>query len=118
MTTRTKNAERVAEHRQRVKERNQLITKILMEIMEDGEVTYSLSPVAPYPEKEPLKHGIKFTYVMSEQARDKIIAHALKDPALSFDELLKCLDIRIMKHLLDIGFVQHDYCVKEATDGS
>ena len=118
MTTRTKNAERVAEHRQRVKERNQLIDKILKEIMDDGEVKYALIPNAPYPEKDPLKNGIKVTYVMSEQARDGITAHARKDPTLSFDQLLSCMDIRIMKHLLDIGFVRHDYRLQDATDGS
>ena len=118
MPTRTKNAERVAEHRERVKERNKLIEKILMEIIEDGDIKYTLAPVAPYPEKDPLKNGIKFTYVMSEQTRDTIIAHALKEPALNFDELLKCLDIRLMRFLLDIGFVQHDYRLKEGTDGS
>ena len=51
--------------------------------------------------------------MMSRQARDKIISHATKDPALSFNELLTCLDIRLMKHLLDIGYVQHDYRLVE-----
>ena len=109
----TKSTERVAQYRQRVKERNQLIDEFIREIIEAGDIRYTLTPVAPYPEKDPLKNGIKFTYVMSEQARDKIIAHAVKDPALSFDELLTCLDIRLMKFLLDIGFVQHDYRLEE-----
>ena len=109
----TKSTERVAQHRQRVKERNQLIDEFIREIIEAGDIQYTLAPVAPYPEKDPLKNGIKFTYVMPEQARDKIIAHAVKDPALSFDALLACLDIRLMKFLLDIGFVQHDYRLKE-----
>ena len=112
----TKSTERVAQYRQRVKERNQLIDEFLREIIEAGDIRYTLTPVAPYPEKDPLKNGIKFTYVMSEQARDKIIAHAVKDPALSFDQLLVCLDIRLMKFLLDIGFVQHDYRLEEETN--
>ena len=66
----TKSTERVAQHRQRVKERNQLIDEFIREIIEAGDIQYTLAPVAPYPEKDPLKNGIKFTYVMSEQARD------------------------------------------------
>ena len=109
----TKSTERVAQYRQRVKERNKLIDTFIAGITADGGLKYSLTPVAPYPEKDPFKNGIKVSWVMSEKARDMIIAHARKDPALSFDQLLVCLDIRLMKLLLDIGFVQHDWRLEE-----
>ena len=64
----TRTTERVVQHRLRVKERNQLIDGFIRQIIETGDIRYTLTPVSPYPRKDPLKDGIKVTYVMSKQA--------------------------------------------------
>ena len=113
MATKTKNAERVAEHRERVRMRNRMIEGFIQEIVSGGGVQYSLTPVAPYPERDPLKNGIKITWTLTDEAREKIAAMALADPSLTFNEMLSCMDVRLCKWLLDAGFFQHDYRMAE-----
>ena len=109
MTTKTENARRVAEHRQRVKDRNALIDDMVADISQTAGLKFAIAPVTPFPEHDPLKNGIKVTYYMTEEMRDRIRNHAAKEPTLTFDTLLSCLDIRLMKLLLDEGFVRHDF---------
>ena len=70
MTTRTKNAERVAQHRQRVKERNQLIDEFMVDITSTRGLHYGMVPVPPFEEGNELRNGIKVIYTMSAEMRD------------------------------------------------
>ena len=104
--------ERQRAHRQRRKERREMIEAVL----ETGGVQYTLEPVAPYVkggDLNPLRDGVKITYVLSERARDKIKAYAAKERGLSFDGMLQEMDMQLVALLFEQGYFQHDYRLKD-----
>ena len=110
------NAERQAAFKVRHKARDEMIRAVL----ETGGVNYELTPAAPYvdgDERDPLRNGIKITYVLSERAREKLRAYAVKERGLTFDGLLRDMDLRLVEKLFEDGFFQHEHRLKDATDG-
>ena len=112
----TKNAERVREHRQRRKAHDEMIQAVL----DTNGVQFTLTPAAPYvagDDRNPLRDGIKITYVMSERARDKIKAYAVKERGLTFEGILQDMDMQLLAKLFEEGFFQHEHRLKDAADG-
>ena len=120
MTTRTKNAEHVARHRQRVKELNQKVDEMFKAaIAAEGGVQWTLDAVDYQPDTvNPLASGLKITWHLSKQVRETLMEWAATERGLTFDAFLREMDARLLVWLLQLGVIQHDYRLKEETDGS
>ena len=120
MTTRTKNAEQVARHRQRVKERNQKVDEVFREaIKAGGGVQWTLDAVDYQADAiNPLGDGLKITWHLSRQVRDAIVEWAALERGLAFEAFLREMDARLLVWLVQLGHIQHDHRMKEETDGN
>ena len=120
MTTRTKNAEHVARHRQRVKERNQKVDEVFKAVIEaEGGVQWTLDAVDYDADAvNPLGDGLKITWHLSKQVRETLMEWANKERGLTFDAFLREMDARLLVWLVQRGSIQHDYRLKEEPDGN
>ena len=111
----TKNAEYVAQHRQRRKHREALVETLKAE----GGVQWTLDAVDYQADAiNPLGDGLKITWLLTEGAREALIECAANERGQTFDTILTEMDGKLMAYLLQLGVIQHDYRLKEETDGS
>lgn len=116
---RTKNADYVAQHRQRRKERDAMIDEVFTEAVKaQGGVQWTLDAVnyvADAP--NPLGAGLKITWHLSKQALETLREYADKERRLTFDAMLREMDAKLLVWFVRIGFIQHDYRFKGVSDG-
>ena len=116
----TKNAEYVAQHRQRRKDRDAMIDEVFQEaIKAEGGVQWALHAVSYEPDAiNPLGGGLKITWHLSEQAHETLREYAEKERGLTFDAMMREMDAKLLVWFVRIGFIQHDYRLKGATNAS
>ena len=114
------NAKRQRDFQARRKERNQVVDEVFKEaIAAEGGVQWTLDAVDYQPDTvNPLASGLKITWHLSEQVRETLMEWAANERGLTFDAFLRELDARLLVWLIQLGVIQHDYRLKEETDGS
>ena len=115
------NAKRQRDFQARRKERNQVVDEVFKAaIKAEGGFQWTLDAVNYEADAvNPLGAGLKITWLLSEQAREtRLREYADKERGLTFDAMLREMDAKLLVWFVRIGFIQHDYRLKEETDGN
>ena len=116
----TKNAEYVAQHRERRKERDAMIDEVFKEaIKAEGGVQWTLDAVNYVADAiNRLGDGLKITWLLTERARETLRDYAANERGLTFETMLAEMDAKLLVYLCRVGFIQHDHRLKGVSDGS
>lgn len=114
------SARRQREFRVRRKQRDKLVDEVFMATMKaEGGVQWTLDAVKYEADAvNPLGDGLKITWLLSKEARDTLREYADSERGLTFDAMLQEMDAKLLVWFVQIGLIQHDYRLKEGTDGN
>ena len=81
-------------------------------VLDTGGVQYELTPVSPSDGGNPLRDGIRTTFVLSQEAKDAITAYAASVRNMTFDKFVETMMAKLVGRMLADGFFQCDYRMK------
>ena len=81
-------------------------------VLDTGGVQYELTPISPSDGGNPLRDGIRTTFVLSQEAKDAITAYAASVRNMTFDKFVETMMAKLVGRMLADGFFQCDYRMK------
>ena len=120
MLTKTKrNAKQNAEHQRAFRARRKAEDKMIQAVLDTGGVQFELTPVAPYDgaATNPLKDGVKITFVLAQEAQAAITAYAASERNTTFEGMLEDMKVRLIGKLVESGFFKCAYRMKGGNNG-